>query len=287
MGSSSNPDLGQVNSSGFLYQVRIEHEIKSATRLHGWEYKCSEYRWVDPDTGDEEFIDIILKRGNVELIIECKRVSGGSWIFLVPNGKTDAARTRLLWGVKIGDGKGDASWDDVILNPPSLESNLCILPGKNERDKPLLERTASKLVRSAEALSKEEFSLPRSSLASRQVRIYIPAIVTNAQLKVCYYDPNEIDLIAGTLSDGGFQPIPFIRFRKTLSTSINTLGKDLLDIADLNSKKERTVLVINGSELNKFLSNNGDRLLPCDEFDGYPWNTALRALEEGRQLRSV
>lgn len=279
MGNTSSAHLDQVNSSGFLYQVRIGHEVQSEAHSHGWELKCSEYRWSDPDTGEEEFIDLILKRGNVEIVIECKRVSGGSWIFLVPNNASNIHRTRVLWAVKTGSGKGDSSWDDVLFNPQSLESNLCVMPGKNERDKPLLERTASKLVRSAEAISRDEFSLPRSPLPTRQLRIYIPVIVTNAQIQVCRFDPERIDLSSGLLSEGNFQTVPFVRFRKTLSTGIVTQERDLIDIADLNGQMERTIFVINGSELNSFLASNGDRFYPCDEFDGFPWQAALRALE--------
>ncbi|CAG0933599.1 hypothetical protein TFLX_03123 [Thermoflexales bacterium] len=278
MGNPSPEHLKQVNSSGLLYQMKIAHEIQSTARNHGWEFKCSEYRWIDPSTGEEEFIDLILKSGAIEIIAECKRVSGGAWVFPVPNSSDKTGRMRLLWSVKVDESRGISSWDDVGFHPPTHESSLCILPGQNERDKPMLERIASKLVRSVEVLSQEEYSFPRSPLAIRQLRVYIPIIITNAQLKICHFDPKKVDLSSGLLSEGEFEDVPFVRFRKTLSTSIKPRMKHLIDIAEFNEKIERTVMIVNGSEIVKFLTTSENRIFIHDEFSGYPWSDPINGL---------
>jgi hypothetical protein len=54
--------LNLVNAAGYLLQLRIEHEVETNEKLKGDLVKviCREHRWLDPITGTENFIDLVL-----------------------------------------------------------------------------------------------------------------------------------------------------------------------------------------------------------------------------------
>ena len=98
MTEKSDKLLKLANASGFLFQLRIEDEIEKTKEIHRKEVIASEYRWLDPKTGLEGFIDIILSTGtNRKMIIECKRVRQADWLFLVPETDEIQARANILW----------------------------------------------------------------------------------------------------------------------------------------------------------------------------------------------
>ena len=75
-----------INASGFLFQLRIENELRENVIAPDsrWKIVGREHRWVNPSTGYEGFIDLLLDTGTLILVIECKRVTEGHWVFLVP-----------------------------------------------------------------------------------------------------------------------------------------------------------------------------------------------------------
>ncbi len=77
--------LKLVNSSGFLFQERIEEEIRTTHSKHGWKVLVREHRWEIEEPAAGGFIDLVLKRGNFRLVVECKRLREGHWVFLTPS----------------------------------------------------------------------------------------------------------------------------------------------------------------------------------------------------------
>ena len=80
----------------------------------------------------------------------------------------------------------------------------------------------------------------------------IPVIVTTAQIKVCQFNPDNISIEEGYLSDASFDTVPFIRFRKSLSTNLpsNKRPDNLVVAHNLN---DRTILIVNAMGLTEFL----------------------------------
>ena len=74
-----------VNDSGYPLQIRLEEWIKDTYREHRWKVLASEHRWVNGETKDEGFIDLVLesKAADKKLVVECKRIIG-NWVFLLP-----------------------------------------------------------------------------------------------------------------------------------------------------------------------------------------------------------
>ena len=58
----NNSYLGQINSSGFPFQIRVEQEIKKSFIIHKWSSIGLEHRWINKDSGSEGFIDIVLEK---------------------------------------------------------------------------------------------------------------------------------------------------------------------------------------------------------------------------------
>ena len=91
---------------------------------------------------------------------------------------------------------------------------------------------------------------------SKQPTYLIPVIVTNAELMVCEYDIEALDINVGQLGHAEFKPVDFIRFRKTLvSRRSNDYEWDLqTTLEDWTSDRERTVFVVSPRGLDQFLS---------------------------------
>jgi hypothetical protein len=250
MAESPESLLNVVNASGFLFQLRVKNEIKAVQSGYqgGWEVVAPEHRWVDPTLGTEGFIDLVAKSGVSRMVIECKRVQDGYWVFLIPDGKNQMGRARSLWTERRVQRQNLLDWDDFQVSPASPESSFCILRGQGEKDIPMLERLSSVLLRSTESLAEEELTLGPTP-GTGAVCIYHPVIVTNAKLQICQFDPKDIDLSSGQLpaNVSQFQEVPLVRFRKNLST-VNSSRKVPVDLTKANIEHERTVFIINATK---------------------------------------
>ena len=264
-----------VNSSGFVFQLALEHKIKSTRADHQWEVIAHEHPWRNSETGAHGFIDLILKKDRIRLVIECKRPNDAVWIFINPNEKRDdVSRARLFW-VYFAEYLRDVSlhpdptcsWSDLEFTPESPESEFCSIRGQGETDNPLLERISSQLITSIECLAHEEIEMTKHTKVER-VYIYVPVIVTTAQLELCHFDPQNIPLSDGKLSEGSFTTVPSVRFRKSLTTQL-TSTSFVTDIREANEDTARTVLVVNSNSLCDILKSiNIDRL---DKSSSWPW----------------
>jgi hypothetical protein len=262
-----------VNSSGFIFQLALEYKIKRTRKDHHWEVIAHEHPWHDSETGAHGFIDLILKKGRFCLVIECKRPSDAVWIFINPNNKRDKVdRARLLWVHSYEATQGmtyfpdpTCGWSDFEFTPESPQSEFCSIRGQGETDSPLLERISSQLISSVECLAHEEIEMTKHR-KEENTNIYIPVIVTTAQLELCHFDPEKISLSDGKLSQGSFTPSPSILFRKSLVTQSNSF---VTDIRQANEDKTRTVLVVNSNSFCEILKSiNIDRL---DKTSPWPW----------------
>jgi hypothetical protein len=243
--------LSIVNASGFVFQLGLAKMIESERQIHGWRVIATEHHWIDSESGTEGYIDIILQKQGVQMAVECKRLRGNAeWVFLITN-EQKLRRTRLLWTF-LSEGKPLAGWSDFHTSPDSYESAFCAVRGRSDKSKPMLERVTDLVLSSAEGLAEQGFQLRE---LSGSARCYIPVIVTNAKLEVCVFDPQEVDIQDGSISEGEFTTVPVIRFRKGLSTRLPTVSAEEVcwDIADVNKEGERTVFVANASSFTEFL----------------------------------
>lgn len=266
-----------INASGFPFQLRVEHEIRALVDRHERSYRIiREHRWVESPSSTEGFIDLVVIDGNSRIAIECKRVQNGHWVFLNAGSRIHMARARLMWTHRQKNLNDMAGWDDFHVAPSSPESAFCVVRGQSDRDSPMLERLSGILLRSMEQLADEELALGVPSVSGR-AHIYHPMIVTNATLHVCNFSSSDIDPLAGELSTGQFEQVPFIRFRKNLSTS-GSYQKIPSDLEASNTEHERTVFVANISALPSILREW--ETTPFDRFVSWPW--VLPREQEGR-----
>jgi hypothetical protein len=74
-------------------------------------------------------------------------------------------------------------------------------------------------------------------------------------LYACRFNISDINIETGKLSESDFEEVPFIRFRKNLSSTIKAETVFTSNINQINRQNERTVLVINAKELIKMLKD--------------------------------
>lgn len=267
MSETKKTRLNVLNASGYLYQLRIEDELKSLkTYTDGnIEIIASEHRWVDLETKDEGFIDTIIENGIVRYVIETKRVQDGEWIFLLPEDSQNTPESRLLWTQCKSNKQKYADWARVIMKPSTYKSSFCLIRGQGEAKISFLERIGGVLIRSIESLSVEELEIS-SGLDYDKSYVYLPIIITNASLFTCAFDTERVDLSTGKLDDCSFQEVPFIQFYKNLSASLNT-DTSPRNIKESNIQNNRSVFVVNSAHLADFFDK-----IQFPKYASQPWN---------------
>lgn len=239
-----------VNSSGFPLQIGLQHQIEANEHLHGWKFLSKEHPWRNDETNNSGFIDLILEFNYQRLVIECKRVRDTQWIFLNPLKSQHHAR---VWRTVVKNSVIEQhDWWTAPVNPSSSESEFCVVPGQDNNSKPMLERTASELIDATETIAKEELILNQKGNAF--LGVYYSAIVTTAALHVCKFNPQDISLENGEIVKPEFEVVPFIRFRKSLSTKL-PLDDRITSLKEVVRAQDRTVFVVTASKIIDFLKD--------------------------------
>ena len=260
-----------INASGFLFQLKIEDEIRKDSTIHGKKILATEYKWIDSGTKDEGFIDIILSSGtNGKMIVECKRTTDANWIFLVPKDATQESDSRQLWTASTDTGKHIASWDKMSLNPKSYVAMFCIVRGSGEKDLPMLERISSTLLRATESIAEEDFQYSHE-MGCRGLQFYFPIIVTNATLLVSKIDSAKINLTTGKIEETEFEEVSFIKFTKSMTSKIGS-SHDPINISESEAESHRTVYIINSLKLKDILKSKWEFYPPNQLNPTWPWN---------------
>jgi hypothetical protein len=241
-----------VNQSGFPLQLGVAHAIDSSRTPQGWRVLYREHGWTHQRTGESGFIDLVVENDpeTIVLNVECKRPQEATWQFLLPQPNDAPVRRCRYWATSLDEaGVNHFGWLDLDLSPDSYESAFCVVAGQDSKNRPMLERIASTVVASTEALAQEEARLLEQRGFGR-LRTYVNIIVTTARLEVCRFDPATVDLQTGKVADGEFEPVPYIRFRKQLSPLPADLeSQKMFRSGELATAKENTVLIVNATEL--------------------------------------
>lgn len=246
---------GFVNSSGFPLQIGIEHLVRSKTLEHGWKIRYKEHSWKNVHTGNTGFIDLVIadNYGTSAMVIECKRVQDTSWIFLQTNSIQANRRHSRVWVSRL-DGQEPKffDWSDVAGEPSSPECEFCVVPGQDHKSRPMLERIASELIEATEALAWEDYHL---NSEQDFIRMYASVIVTTAELHLCTFSPGDVLIDTGMIDRADFKLVPFVRFRKSLSTKpVSEFNLKEKNDASLVRAKESMVFIVNSSNFEGFIN---------------------------------
>src|SRR3569833_4683588 len=91
------------------------------------------------------------------LVVECKRVKDTSWIFLVEGLEPGLRRhAKCFVFEKSGEEIKIFLWFDSVVDPWTVESLYCVIPGSDSRSPFFIERVSAELVSSTEGLASEE-----------------------------------------------------------------------------------------------------------------------------------
>lgn len=252
----------QVNASGFPLQIAVGRVVTE--ELPEWSILYEEHAWSNENYSG--FIDLAIewKHRTWVMNIECKRVRDAEWIFLKDK-KAPALRRHAKFWVSYYSGNGTFTqfdWADIAMNPACPESNMCVVPGQDQKASPMLERVSGGLVMSTEALAREEASLLKERYHG--LRMYQNVIVTTAKLKVCEIDLATIDIISGEIDQSAsFTEVPFVRFRKQLGTVSRkqNVSCGTYELRGVAKQYEDTVFVVNSGNFAEFI-------MACEVDDG-------------------
>lgn len=246
-----------ANESGFPLQIAVESQVTQTTARHGWKVRYSEHSWVNRSDQTSGFIDLVLqdRQGSTFLVVECKR-KNEMWVFMDTDGTAEMRRHAKAWASHFADGKMNRfGWVDTTPDPRCAEASFCAVRGQSASDKTtMLERIGGELVSATEALAREERDFRRADEPT--LRVYFNVIVTTADLKVAKFIPGQISLSTGTFTDAQVEDVPFVRFRKQLSTREAAFGpQDLANGTSPGYVKENTIFVVRATELVRFLGD--------------------------------
>jgi hypothetical protein len=272
-----------VNASGFAFQLAVEQRIVTATDQHGWLVDTHEHPWRDQE--GEGFIDLVLEKPRTHMVLECKRLQDAAWVFLVPKERRQPQlRVKVRW-TDSGPGLEDLTgWFDYNVSPESYESEFCS-EYKGKKGPYTLESIAGELLRSAEALANELLEIDHrrykpEDLQINYQRFFVPTIVTTAELVACYVDTHTVSLNDGTLGKHEFETVPWIRFRKSLTSEL-TEDAAPVKLKESHEDRVRTVIIVNAAYLVEFLA----KWAPGDPPAFYRWPWELpRERERQRAL---
>ncbi len=245
-----------VNNSGYPLQIRLEEWIKETYQQHNWKTLAREHRWVNQETKDDGYIDLILEKNgiNIRLVIECKRIDG-SWTFLTPGQKSETGKKMMA--LKANYVPTSYIWKELPFLPNSFESSFCVMEIEGKKDNRTLEKLTGELLLSLEHLAIEETELFISVSSSDiyQNMFYYPVIVTTATLQTMNFSPSAVDVKTGKIiiNESSLSPVEYIRFRKNLPTTIKNGGKHIYSLTDINLNNDRTVLVVQAESFIDFL----------------------------------
>jgi hypothetical protein len=247
--------LSIANASGFPLQMSVARQVKTTLARRGWKVLVTEHPWRDPETGRVEFIDLVVERDSVRLVIECKRVTQGQWVFLHdPSGNSSKNSARIFSTRNLRSGDKEAEWIGSLMDPASVESVFCAIRGSGEQGRATLERLAYLTCKATEAFGTQELTI-KSSPSFDLSMMYVPVIITTAELVTCSADPDTIDVGTGLLTGESveFDSVSLVRFRKPLG-----LQSDLsafADVSAVNRDAERTVFILQSADLVESLGN--------------------------------
>lgn len=260
--------LNQVNRSGFPFQFRVMEEIRHTSPSHHWSVSGWELPWSNGTGGTSGFIDLVIEKDSEGSLIalETKRVRADDvrqlqWIFLIPEDLYHHTTIASCFELELIREERDRPedirvWDNVNIVPSSYEADMCILAGDEPKNRPLLESLARQVLDSVEGLAQEEFNNWKSKPTNLSLRRFIfPMIVTNAEIVTCTFKPRSIRIPDGTIdpSSADFAVVPYIRFRKNLST--NSRLEYFPSGAAHNTGREQTVFVVNAAHLPELLQH--------------------------------
>ena len=257
-----------VNKSGFPLQINIAHLIHETSAKHGCKVIYQEHAWKNSIDNSAGFIDLLVEgRSNwVVFNIECKRVIDSTWLFISSNFEPRIRRQIKVFCLWKNAGKFlHFGLKDISGEPSCYEVDFCVVHGQDPKARPMLERIASDLVSSTEGFANEENEY--FSKSTNKIRLYVSVIVTTARLKICHLDPKNVSVDFGNLSDAGFEEVPYVRFRKQLTTNHILSGDyEISGYEGVEQAKQNTVFVVNSESLTKFL---GEFEINKDLFIGY------------------
>jgi hypothetical protein len=256
------PIQERINASGYPLQLHLEELIANTIETHGWRVLVKEHRWVNEETREDGYIDLVLEHAyfQARLCIECKRIIA-NWNFLLPTTQENYTQeqVRLL--------KADLSakkiyWSKHNLVPATWDVKFCVPDVEGKKDSRTIEKIAGELLLSLESLAHEEQRIWRKNRgdvkipSKNDVMLYIPVIVTTSKLRIYKFNPNDVNIENGQVgANGSVEDVEFIRFCKNLDTNIGYSNTENVgDLWEANRENDRTVFVVTSTKFIDFLS---------------------------------
>lgn len=235
--------ISALLASGFPFQTAVSQVVRQTPRctLAG-----EEIAWRD-DTGTDQFLDLVARKGHVSFPIECKKTQKETLTFLLPDvADCNVNRTRCVYLSQIQDStrRMELFCGDWILKPKSAESAFCVVSTSDSgKDQRLLERDIQRLVRGTDAYVRR-YQRDLKPLYPELDSLFIPLLVTNAKLFVASYDASYVSLDTGQFAmplQATVSSTPWVRLRKAFTSENKDIG-------------DRTVFIVAATELQELLT---------------------------------
>lgn len=249
-----------VNQSGYPLQIHLQDLIEKTKIDHNWSVELSEHRWINNRSNEDGYIDLVLKNSSIhiKLVIECKRIIG-KWNFIISSENPFPTNDSKALSINYKTFK--YSWVKFVCGPGSYEASFCVMEKEDgNKDSRTLEKIANDLLLSLEYFAIEETEslrlLYQDNPPYENNKFYIPIIITTAELNAFKFDPQKFDLKTGQVIDSKSEVVPYIRFKKNLSSHIEFDNTNkYFTLRDLNQEHDRFVFVVHAENIIEFLKD--------------------------------
>jgi len=124
--------------------------------------------------------------------------------------------------------------------------------GQDQKSKPMIERIGAELVDATQFFADQDCNYYKSQ--PDFIRIFLPVIITTAELKVCEFDVEDVSLDMGEIDKSEAKTVPYLRFRKQLShRKYSNQFLHGVNYRDIDNEKENTIFVVNSNHIVEFL----------------------------------
>ncbi len=252
---SKKDPIDLINQTGFPLQMLLQTLV--GTKKF-WKSKIPEHSVEDPNTGITYWIDLIIDNDDFQpglrLVLECKRHLSTDWLFLIDNPNDAGAFVHTLNARKDETNEDVISWNRRKIIPSSYYSMFCVKTKEQTSDEHMLENICKNMLLTCELLAKQELSNIEPQRLKTD-RVYIPIIVTTANVRACHFNSSDINLNYGNIDKlkANLQDVEMIRFVKNFKSIIADKGKKYSDLLKLHTANERTILIIQAKAFLNFL----------------------------------
>jgi len=247
----SEERLSLLRKCGFPLQDRLERAVALTSEQHGWRVLGSEFPLVQPeDLLPAGFLDLVLAKRYMRMVIEVKKKGADEFIFPVP--RVSIPR-HSFFAMETFQEDRVPQVLQCTARPNLPVGRFALVTREDALSVNTVDRSAAALVRACDDLARL-WSHDLRPVNTDYAQVFIPVIATSAKLVGALYDPRDVSLETGELAQEKieFVEADAVRFQRPYPSTADP-GWAIEVEGLLPYYTERTLFIVRASRLVSWL----------------------------------